>query len=125
MKDLNYPDIEQVGAKRVRRWLVETIETGPIDSDLAMVGTLCTNAIELARRSAYHSTGRDLNLLRPSVTIRRNGPRTLSVEIEYHPEGTVGDCEMIALWVPIRLIDSIWRVHALQGVERARWRVLF
>jgi len=119
---LEYPAIVEHGERRIRRWTLLLSSPGPIEQDLEQLGLVCQTSIEMLRRSAHVGLARDFSVFAATVKVRRHTPTELEVEVEYSPHGAIGDCVLTALWIPIQIIDAIWRVERLQGAERARWR---
>lgn len=118
----DYPEVLERGVRRLRRWRVALNSPGPAAEDLEQFGVFCQKAIEMVRRTAFANLGRDLTLFKPTVTVVQHGSTDYEVNIEYDPKGAVGDCELLALWSPIRIMHALWGVKELQGAERSLWR---
>lgn len=119
-----YPDHEMRDERAIRRWRVVLRSEPPLEADLAAISASMVLLLQAQRRSLYGMLVRDLEALAPSVSMQRRGAGETDVIIEYNPAGCVGDCEMICLWTPVRLLNAVWGVALLNDQPAAEWRPL-
>lgn len=120
---LSYPGVEIRGDRVARRWSVELRSQGPLKTDFGVVEEAIVSLIDAQRRSAFGSTA-NLGVLAPRVGLEEIEDFRMMVSVEYSPKGIVGDCEMICLWTPVRVIDVVWGIAKLQGHPRSAWRLM-
>jgi hypothetical protein len=122
---VRYPDEQRVGTRGVRVWDV-TLSSSLPSPDADELAQWLTQAVALVRRNTFGALGRDLALFDARVSVRTTDtPRHVEVAISYVPEGAIGDCVLIALWLPVRLLRVMYGVDQLQGVDAGQWKMLF